>query len=251
MGTLCYTSVMTIEHGRGAWPVSGAGGTKKYRDSTQPGPYYYLGSGKLNPSTNPDNGAVRGAVKAYQRALNRRLGLANAIIVDGIFGTQTEWAVTKFQTTRELTPIWGGIGPETSKAILYPDLVRLVLSSDTNVTEEVVSGIIRHESNWDAGAVGYIDPSDLGLAQINGVAHPELSDSERLMPYTAFNFVINYLDNALDSLNGNLRDAIASYNLGLGGARRWIDQGRPEWYTPQGSTTARNVWDYIDSVLAG
>ena len=29
--------------------------------------------------------------------------------------------------------------------------------------------------------------------------------------------------------------AIASYNLGIGGANRWISQGRPHWYTPVGA----------------
>jgi hypothetical protein len=67
----------------------------------------------------------------------------------------------------------------------------------------------------------------------------------------AFNFVIDYMNNAIRNFDGVVRDAIASYNLGSGGARDWISQGRPEWYTPKGQTKARNVWAYIDSVLKG
>lgn len=238
-------------HGRGAWPASGAGGTKDYKAAT-PGPYYYIGSGENDPKASQDNYAVHHAVKAYQRALNRRLGAKWTLKIDGEIGLSTAAAVTQFQEKHtEITP-WGGIGPDTSKAILMPDLVRAVNNvAEHPLTAAVVSGIIRHESGWDAGAVGYVDNSDLGLAQINGPSHPSLTASDRLRPRVAFNFVINYMNNALDQFDGNLRDAVASYNLGIGGAQRWISQGRPEMYTPSGSSTARNVWAYIDTVLEG
>src|SRR6185503_9203117 len=116
-----------MTHGRGAWNNSGAGGTKKYKDETKPGPYYYLGSGD-EPTTNQDAFAVHGAVKAYQRALNRRLGDKYAIKVDGHFGPSTVAAVTRFQqlnTDKGLT-VWGGIGPDTSMVLLLPDVEKVV-----------------------------------------------------------------------------------------------------------------------------
>jgi peptidoglycan hydrolase-like protein with peptidoglycan-binding domain len=201
---------------------------------------------------NDNEYAVWKAVAAYQVALNRRLG--TRLTVDGIFGGATVEAVTKFQTAHEAktgTP-WGGIGPQTSRALLRPDMKQIVLAHGNDlITPKIVSGTINHESQWDAGAIGYLDDTDFGLAQINGTAHPDLSRAERLNPSIAFNFVVNYYENALSQLNNNVRDAIASYNLGIGGARRWISQGRPEWYTPEGATRARNVWQYIDSILAG
>jgi soluble lytic murein transglycosylase-like protein len=114
-----------------------------------------------------------------------------------------------------------------------------------------VSGTITHESGWDAGAVGYTDPKDVGLAQINAEAHPEWDTDTRLQPYNAFRFVVAYYNESLDYFNGNVRDAIASYNLGRGGANSWIKAGRPDMWTPAGSTTPRNVKYYIDSILKG
>jgi hypothetical protein len=248
------------EHGRGAWNARGAGGTKAYK-SDKPGPYYYLGTGELDPDASQDNFAVRPAVKAYQRALNRRLNLD--LKVDGIFGPATVSAVTQFQSkhTDELT-VWGGIGPDTSRILLMPDLEKEI-TGHPKITANVVSGLVRHESGWDAGAVGYVDNKDLGLAQINGPSHPELSAKERLHPKIAFAFIVNYLSNALERFKNNtgddtafqkfgvLGDAVASYNLGIGGALDWISQGRPRLYTPKGASAARDVWAYINTVLEG
>ena len=111
----------------------------------------------------------------------------------------------------------------------------------------MVCGIVQNESGWDPGAVGYVKPVDIGLAQINGDSHPDMSERERLQPEFAFNFIISYLLNAMKALDGNLDDAIVSYNLGITGCKRWIAAGRPEIYTPPGSTT-RNVWAYIDRI---
>lgn len=240
--------------GRGSWPISGAGGTKAYKNENKAGPYYYLGTGykKAGHTRTNDEYAVWKAVAAYQVAINRRTG--SRLLVDGLYGPATLAAVTHFQKAhpKATGAVWGGIGPETSRALLIPDM-RAVVDKNGNgfITRKIVSGTIKHESLWDAGAVGYIDSNDLGLAQINGPSHPDLTRAERLNPQVAFNFIVDYYDNALSQLNNNIRDAIASYNLGIGGARRWISQGRPQWYTPTGATRARNVWQYIDSILAG
>lgn len=240
-------------NGRGAWNNSGLGGTKKYKSSA-PGPYYYLGSGEkpADRPRDPNEYVVHRAVVAYQRALHRRSG--DDLVYDGVYGQQTHDAVMRFQKNHEEqtgTP-WGGIGPQTSEALLRPDLVRVVKRLDIpGVTVDMVSGTIRHESNWDAGAVGYVDIRDVGLAQINAQAHPEWSTEQRLRPVLCFRFVVNYYRNALLELNRNTRDAVASYNLGIGGTRSWIKAGRPDMWTPAGSSTPRNVKAYIDGILAG
>lgn len=241
------------EHGRGAWNNAGKGGTKAYANPEKPGPYYYLGTGSLPTKDSQDNKVVHLAVKAYQRALNRRLGDKYTVVVDGIFGPQTVSAVTRFQSKNPGLVVWGGIGPDTSKYLLLKDLERVVerFSKWEQLSATVVSGLIRHESGWDVGAVGYADPNDVGLAQINGPSHPSMTTAQRVQPINAFKFIINYMNNALAHFDGNLRDAVASYNLGIGGADRWISQGRPDMYTPKGSTKARDVKYYIDTVLQG
>lgn len=239
--------------GRGAWPASGLGGTKKYKDGTKSGPYYYLGTGQKVAYEVDKNGfAVWRAVVAYQRALNRRLN--GDIPEDGVFGPITSEAVLRFQTAnREQTgDPWGGIGPETSRALLYPDLQAYVRRhEDERVTENMVSGTIAQESLWDAGAVGFLDDTDLGLAQINGPSHPTLSPVERLYPVVAFDFVCNYYTNALNALDGNVRDSVAAYNLGIGGARQWIAAGRPDLWSPTPGGRVREVKKYIDTILKG
>lgn len=237
--------------GRGAWPVAGTGGTKKFKDASKPGPYYFEGSGEGIAANRDDNErAVHLAVKAYQRALRRRLGID--LNATGVYGPKTVEAVKAFQEQHDNLTVWGGIGPDTSKALLHPDIAGVVLGADNNqITVDIVSGTIQTESMWDAGAVGFQDSHDLGLAQINGPAHPNLSVPERFQPLVAYEFIVDYYENALDQLNNNIRDAIASYNLGIGGARRWISQGRPEWYTPAGASRPRNVAAYIDKILAG
>lgn len=245
-----YTSHMT---GRGAWSVAGLGGTKAYKNADKAGPYYFLGTGEppVGRERDASEFAVWRAVMAYQRALNRRLG--DVLTIDGIFGASTSTTVTKFQEAHSAktgTP-WGGIGPDTSEALLRPDAKSVVKSRGTAVTRAMVTGTVRSESLWDAGAVGYLDETDLGLAQINGPSHPDLSDKDRLKPVVAFNFIIDYYENALAQLDGNIRDAVASYNLGIGGARSWIKAGRPDDWTPTGETRPRHVKDYIDRILAG
>jgi len=149
----------------------------------------------------------------------------------------------------------GGVGPETSERLLRPWLGKTLsqLAHNVLVTATVVSGLVRTESQWDPGAVGYVDDRDLGLAQINADAHDNLSTDERLTPEVSFQFIIGYLNASLSMLGNNLRDAVASYNLGIGGTRAWIAAGRPELWAPAGTDPdkPRHVTTYIDAVLAG
>jgi hypothetical protein len=235
-------------HGRGAWPKDGAGGTLSL-GGTEPGAYYVLadidsglplvGSGGWN-STNGDERAVHGGTRAIQRALNRRgkYGLR----VTGKFDIPTRDAAVEFQRSLGSSR-WGGIGQSTAKALFLPDLQSRCKALKFPAWE-VVCGVVQNESAWDPGAVGKVKPVDIGLAQINGDAHPDMSERERLSPTYAFTFIIRYLTNAMKALDGNVDYAIASYNLGITGCRRWVALGCPEWYTPPGSVP-RNVPAYI------
>lgn len=230
--------------GRGAWPNSGTGGT---RDTTgqRPGPYYvntgappYVGGYGGWKSTDLSRRAVHGGVLAIQNAL-AHAGISG-VDTNGLYGAQTEQGIWTFQrrlADPNITP-WGGVGRETSKALFLPWLKAIV----TQVNWTVVCGLIENESAWDPGAVGYVDPTDLGLAQINGPNHPDLTERQRFDPAVAFAFVQTYIVNALKALGGNMRDAIASYNLGLGGADAWIKAGRPDVWN------GRDVKAYIDRI---
>lgn len=237
--------------GRGAWNTAGVGGTKKYKDADRPGPYYYLGTGKKPMGRNRDDNeyAVYRAVQAYQRALSR--ALKTDLVVDGWLGEQTAEALTKFQEKHpECGTPWGGVGPDTSRALLLPT-AKSVHKKHPKVGLNILTGTVKQESLWDAGAVGFTDDDDLGLAQINGRSHPDLSKRERTLPSVAFNFIADYHENALHELNGVVSDAVAAYNLGIGGARKWIKAGRPEIWSPTSTSAPRNVAAYIENILAG
>lgn len=246
---------MGTGNGRGAWPVNGLGGTlqaNKTTGGTKPGPYYMLavrpsaqvGSGGLG-STDAQVRAVNYGVRAIQRAISRFAG--TNLLIDGIYGPVTSKAVRDWQAKQPAsanTGVWGGVGQDSAKALFGPWL-KLVVPNHF----EVLYGIISQESTWDPGAVGYTDPNDLGLAQINGPANPSLTEADRFDPDVAFANAHARLTLALSRFSGDLRTAVASYNLGLGGASSWKRAGSPDLWTPAGATTPRNVAAYIDNIL--
>jgi hypothetical protein len=203
--------------------------------------------------------AVWLAIKVIQRRLNIGLPDAGRIAVDGRFGAQTRDALVDWQDEHGVTAD-GIFGPESSKRMFSPVLFNVVTAFD-----QVLWGLVAAESNWDPGAVGYQDQNDLGLCQINGPSAPGLTEAERINPASAFSFAQGKLLYAIEEFDGNASDAVASYNLGVGGASTWIKAGRPDSWTPRGSTTPRHVGGpncthlqggfgdlgYIDRILRG
>jgi len=242
--------------GRGAW--SSIGGTLNY-DGDRPGPYYILATGDARQVgsrvVDANSDAVHVAVREYQQALRRRLGVSLAD--DGVFGPVTSRVVKDFQRLAGETAD-GAIGPKTSKSLIFPDIrtkvnsMRNIYPKFDEITPRIVCGYFVTESNFDVGAVGYQDEHDRGPVQINAQAHPEWTDEERQDPILCAGFVFGYLRSALqaDGIE-TIDDAILSYNLGVGGTRTWIRAGRPRMWTPQGSTTPRDTSAYINKVKTG
>jgi len=239
--------------GRGAWSNTGRGGTLKRQSDlvTVPGPYYLLAVGgpplvgsaardtmKAGHTPSLDQLAVNYGVKAIQKLLNYG---HPTLVVDGVFGRATDAGVRGYQVKAGLKED-GSAGPHTLGRLLLPHIKRIG-GSDW----EVVYGLLRNEGAFDPGAVGVIDEQDLGLAQINGRAHPDMTIEQRFDPFIAIQFNANYLANALAEL-GNVRDAVLSYNLGIGGVRTWIKAGRPRKYSPDGGPL-RDTTAYVDRVL--
>ena len=238
--------------GRGAWNIKGRGGTlKRLKDaSTAPGPYYLLASkpplvgasardaAKEGAKPTLDDLAVNFGVKAIQKLLNYH---ANALVLDGVFGKNTDGAVRAYQDKVALK-VDGSVGPTTMGHLLLAHIKRI-----GGGDWEVVYGLLKNEGGFDPGAVGYVDEQDLGLAQINGRAHPDLTIAQRFDPIIAIQFNADYLLNSMKEL-GNVRDAVLSYNLGIGGVRTWIKAGRPRMYSPDGGPL-RDTTVYVDRVL--
>lgn len=241
--------------GRGAWPSAGTGGTlkPKSKDETVPGPYYMLSRGTqprigqkanevLEAGQTPalSDLAVWYGVREIKRALKRR-GFGN-LPDDGIFGRGVDEMVREFQAKVKLT-VDGIVGRNTTKELFMRDVN--AASLEEGIATKILCGLVMTESAFDPGAVGSVDERDLGLCQINGTAHPSESREDRFtvqkaLPYAARLFATN-----IEAL-GNTRDGIAAYNLGLTGARKWIEAGRPDvWGTGSGRPN-----DYINRILS-
>lgn len=242
--------------GRGAWPSSGTGGTINFA-GTKPGSYYRApapGSGlemiglkgaravKNGTSVSINDYATYKAVQAYQEFFDAT--------PDGIWGPKTDLSVKAWQKKNGLVAD-GVLGPKTSKAIFKSMAEKAATSVNPAHPElkKMVIGHISYESGWDAGAVGGLTPADLGLGQINGPAHPDMSEDERLDPEQAILWVARFVNSNLVAFNYSVRDAVAAYNLGQGGARSWIKAGRPDSFVNSAGRTVE-VKRYIDNVLS-
>lgn len=250
--------------GRGAWPNSGQGGTLNV-DGDGPGPYYrltayggppYVGeAAALDPDADLDARAVRYGVISLQRRL--QVLVDPSLRITGRFNPRTADAVVMWQRTRPDLTDWGGVGPQTAKS-LFMRRLRTLCAHDT-----VVCGFISSESAWDPGAVGRVDSRDLGLGQINGGAHPDLTEAERFNATVAFEFTDNYLTRSLSIFDDSpaswrMIDAVVSYNLGVGGmdshgtmvgARAWIAEGRPDVWVPPYQDDPRDIKGYYTRIL--
>lgn len=254
--------------GRGAWPASGRGGTLS-ADGTGLGPWYRAPApGRTLPLIGTiarravdadvqvpvglDEYATYSATMSYQALLKVD---GARLDVDGRFGKLTATAVQAWQASHGLFAD-GVLGPRTARAMWQPFLdsacVRIEDGPRGVSLRKLCRGHVGIESGWDCGAVGVTTPADVGLGQINGPAHPELSLDERLDPLTAVEFIARFVDGNLIAFNYNERDAIASYMLGQGGCRTWIKAGRPATWQRlvNGARTTIYVARYIDSVLA-
>jgi peptidoglycan hydrolase-like protein with peptidoglycan-binding domain len=273
--TLWYTETKEIiMAGRGAWSNKGRGGTLKRLadDTTAPGPYYLLAVGeskrvgsaardavKAGLIPTQDDLAVNYGVKAIQKLLNLA-GASPKLAEDGVFGAGTDKGVRAYQESKGLK-VDGSVGPNTMKALLLPNIKQQAGSAliGGQPMWTVVYGFLANEGGFDPGAVGTVDDADLGLAQINGRAHPELSVAQRFDPIVAIQFNVIYIENAMKNLKNNLRDAVLSYNLGSGGILKWIAAGRPRYWNPatlKSSPVAdvaggfRDTKAYIDNILS-
>jgi peptidoglycan hydrolase-like protein with peptidoglycan-binding domain len=210
---------------------------------------------KSGGKVNVNDYAVFMAIKAIQRVVKT--------LDDGLFGKDTAAAVTAYQKANGLKAD-GIVGPDTAKHMFGGMLNRITPSTasvNSALTHKAARGHVSLESQFDPGAVGVSTPDDLGLGQINGPSHPDLSIDDRLTPTTALPWIVNFVESnmsymgvksstpeppmpssaaATAAVNLNqYTDAIAAYNLGKGGATLWRNAGRKQFY---GQT---DVWKYI------
>lgn len=239
-------------HGRAAFPASGAGGTLNTA-GTKPGAYYRApaaGSGMKMPGLAGAQALRYGTVCATDDyavfAAVRSLQPFFGAVADGILGPKTEQAIRDYQKLYRLV-VDGVIGPQTCRSLFAPLVTSAALQTDITHARSVAMaarGTITMESQWDPGAVGFIDSQDLGIGQINGPAHPSLSVDSRLNPAFAIPWIVGFIDGNFKALLYDLDASIAAYNLGRGGATQWIAAGRPEIFH------GTDVWKYVAKIKA-
>lgn len=242
------------ETGRGAWPAkTGRGGTLN-SSGTGPGPYYrkrrWGSSAKLvgkvgadavknQQPVSIDYYAVYKAVQTIQRWLGAE--------ADGVYGRETKNVVKQWQSEMNLKAD-GVFGPTAARALFEPVILREASKADPGsaVLGPIVVGHISWESGFDPGAVGGVSPHDLGLCQINGIAHPDMSVDKRLTSLPSIKWAVDFVKSNLDEFPNNLDAGIAAYNLGKGGARSWVRAGSPDVWERDGKTT--DVRRYVDEI---
>ncbi len=252
--------------GRGAWNTKGVGGTLKPQTvkgkrTIVPGPYYMLGGDPMQRvglrafllktagrerEIELNELAVWHGVVALQVLLNGRGG--SPCKIHGVFDEETDWAVRQAQKQLGLA-VDGIVGKNTMRAFMLP-IIKNVARGSMNQDWHGIYGVLANEGAFDPGAVGVLDSSDLGPAQINMPSHPNVSVSDAFCVSKSIQFVANLLAQGLNEFHDE-RDAVVSYNLGIGGTRMWIKAGRPdEWVPPWDNTgRSRNVKAYIDRIL--
>lgn len=237
------------DHGRGAFPSSGGGGTLNSSGSA-PGPFYrapaigrsnypglkgYLAYKNAAPVSINDL-AVYMAVKFIQKEVGA--------VADGLFGRQTMSKVKDWQSRYKLVAD-GIYGPATAKRMIFNVVEWMFWSSHLPFDASILRGTIKMESYFDAGAVGYVRSRDVGIAQINLDAHPGVTVEKALDPLFAIPWMAKFIESNMIALDWNIDAGIAAYNLGKGGARSWVRAGMPDVWN------GTNVRAYINKIKSG
>lgn len=188
----------------------------------------------------------------YELAYN---GFRGKMILDApSFGDAMETEVKLFQTFSKLTAD-GVIGPITGKELLLARIwhVSTLFAGKDVPFHDALHGIVAHESGYDVGAVGWIDPGDRGPTQYHVVtASGAVNLSQAIRPALA----IPRLASQLDRLRRvwDIDTAIVSWNVGEGGAEWWFENGKPAtgspswWTNPQ--PLGQRATEYLAAVLA-
>jgi len=117
-----------------------------------------------------------------------------------------------------------------TKRGLPPQEVRdLILNAakEADVPPALIAAILFNESGFNPKAININSEGniDRGIAQINTVAHPEITDSQAFDPSFAIPFLAKKLKGDREYF-GNLGQAISAYNVGRGGASQNGPRGK-------------------------
>lgn len=114
---------------------------------------------------------------------------------------------------------------QPSGSQFYDSIVKT--SNDKKVNPALIAAGLFQESGIDPKApdnhnydkYGKIISTDRGIGQINDVAHPEITEAQARDPNFVINWKVNQMVEALKTFPNDINRAVASYNLGIEGAK--------------------------------
>lgn len=184
--------------------------------------------GKLPDSPDYDDLRENWAIKSFQEELVYR-GFDPGTY-SGIYDRATYRAVVNFQKTRGINAD-GKIGSVTSRKLFTKRMNELTVTY--GLAPKVLCGLVTQESGFDPAAVGFVNPSDRGLVQINASAHPDVSDEYAFTAQSALQWGAERLSNAYEYFSSKTSDeslawkcAIANHNSPAD-AKAWVTTGSP------------------------
>lgn len=162
------------------------------------------------------------------------------------FGGAAQAATKAFQKSVGL-PETGVVNPTTARKLFKKRI--WAISHAEGIPALWLCKQLHLESGFDPAAVGYVDPRDRGLAQINSYWHPTVDDREAFDPSFSIPWAGNYLSENLKAL-GDIQAAVAAHNVGRYYARLWLEAGKPATglYTLEGKDYAAIITRYVKLV---
>jgi soluble lytic murein transglycosylase-like protein len=180
----------------------------------------------------------------YELAFN---GFQGGMILDSpLIGDAADKSIKAFQTARKLV-VDGKAGQRTLAKLLEK---RCNAAEAKYVLEpDICLKMVGHESSFDPGAIGYADYLDRGCTQKHLYPGGSVNLSQAIRPAVAIPRLAAQLARVRDLFD--LDTAVASWNVGEGGAAWWFEAGKPghgspSWWTA-GDLSARIV-AYLEAV---
>jgi peptidoglycan hydrolase-like protein with peptidoglycan-binding domain len=158
-------------------------------------------------------GGTKSALQSFQKL--------HGLEANGVANQET-WSVLLGETAP--TPPTPRPGSMEAKVLVHREAI-LKIADETGVPAPIIAGIIAKESAGKADAVG--STGDYGLMQINKrynqdfVNNQDWSDPETNIRYGTEKFAAK-----IRSFDGNIDNAVASYNAGNRGVREGLAEGR-------------------------
>jgi putative peptidoglycan binding protein/transglycosylase-like protein with SLT domain len=178
----------------------------------------------------------KGMIISNERVAAGVIAFKHALIDNG-YGVGINLAVTTFgESMRKQTVAFqkakgigadGVIGPTTARYLFRLYSYQAENSGTVLIPDHLLQRLGAQESGHDPVAQGYFDFHDEGWAQINLISHPQVTQSQAWKPSFAIQWAGNYIKSFYVNTNADWDGAIASYNIGVYYANKWVEAGKP------------------------